>query len=288
MKFKTIFLAILVINLIVGLASALTISSVESMPGEINSGEKVTLSLTIENNLDQDVENVVVTLDLKDVPFAPYHSSNEVSFEKIKEDKEKTAEFDLIADSDAESMAYKIPVKISYTIGGNESLSEGVISLIINARSEIQVNVEDSLLIKGRNADLKIKVINSGLGNAKLLSVEIKPVVGIKITDNEKKYIGDIDSDDFDTADFKVKVSEKAPSIINLPVEISYRDSRNNEITEIKNVVLNIYTEKQAISLGLIKKSSVLNIIIGIVIFLILYFIYRKIKKARKRKEKEG
>ena len=86
MKFKTIFLAILVINLIVGLASALTISSVESMPGEINPGEKVTLSLTIENNLDQDVENVVVSLDLKDVPFAPYHSSNEVSFEKIKEE----------------------------------------------------------------------------------------------------------------------------------------------------------------------------------------------------------
>jgi len=282
-KIMSIILGILLISLV----SALTIQNVDIEPTEIAPGEKVAVSLDIENNLGEDAEDVTISLDLTDVPFAPYLSSNEESFDDIKDDKNKEVNFKLIAESGAESGVYKIPVKISYTLDGEEKSKQGTISLIINAQPNISV-VGESVLIKGENKELIIKVINSGLGEAKLLSLKLKNTIGLEVIGSNSAYIGDIDSDDFDTAEFKVRINENAPSSISLPVEINYRDSRNKEVTEIKNLVLRVYTEKQAVSLGLIKKSRTISVIIGIVVLIILFFVYRKIKKALNKKIREG
>ena len=272
------------------LASALTISSVSSNPTEIQPGEKVSLDLTIDNNLDNDATDVTVSLDLKDVPFAPYQSSSDANFDEVREDKSKNAGFNLIASSDAASGTYKIPVKISYTIGGVEKTGSGLISLIVVADAKLDLSVDNSVLIKGKNADLSLKITNSGLGEARLLNVKILQASGIKIIGSDSVYLGNIDSDDFDSADFKVSISENAGSIISLPVKINYRDSRNKEVEESKTLTLTVYTEKQALQLGLIQKSNTLSIILGIVVIIVLYLIYRRIKKARKKKklEQEG
>ncbi|MEK6820744.1 MAG: hypothetical protein AABX71_03470, partial [Nanoarchaeota archaeon] len=85
MKLKILSALILGIILL-NLASALTITSVSSNPDEVQPGEKVSLSIEIENNLDIDVTDVVVSLNLNgDVqknipaaPFSPYQSSSEI------------------------------------------------------------------------------------------------------------------------------------------------------------------------------------------------------------------
>lgn len=292
MKMKTkilisILAFILLASLLLNLVSALTITSVSSNPTEASPGGKVSLEITVENNLNNDATDVTILLDLTNLPFAPYQSSSQTTIGDLDEDDEENVEFDLIADSDANSGTYKIPVKISYTVNDELKDSSGLVSLIIVADSKLDLNTEDSLLIKGENSDLKIKIVNSGLGSARLLSIEIKPVIGIKNLGSGKVYIGDIDSDDFDTAVFKVSVSENAPSMINLPVEISYRDSRNNQINEVKSLAIKTYTEKQAVELGLIQKSNTITIIVSVLILIILYLIYRRIKKARKKRRLE-
>lgn len=282
---KTKILSLIIVSMfLINLVSALTITSVSSNPSEIKPGEKVSLSLLVENNLGEDVEDVSISLILDNLPFAPYQSSNEVSYDDIKEDREKEANFLLIADSDADSGTYKIPVKMSYYLNEKEE-TEGVISLIINAQAEIDISVDEAILIKGKNAELTVKIVNSGLGNARLLSLKLKPTIGIRIIGSDNVYIGDIDSDDFDTAEFKVAISENAPSTINIPVELKYRDSRNNEVKESKNLEVRTYTEKQAVQLGLIKKSNTIIIVVGIIVFIVLFIIYRRIRKARKRKK---
>lgn len=150
MKANKILLILgLVIVVQLCLASALTISSVTSNPAEIQPGEKVSLSLEIENKLDTDVTDVLISLDLTQVPFAPYQSSSQISYDEIREDRSKIAEFDLIANSNAESGTYKIPVKISYTLDDVEKTSSGLVSLMINAKPKLEVN-SDSTLIKGK------------------------------------------------------------------------------------------------------------------------------------------
>tara|TARA_Y100000310_G_scaffold329950_1_gene400727 strand:+ start:2091 stop:2966 length:876 start_codon:yes stop_codon:yes gene_type:complete len=281
-----ILLVIIGINLALSLVSGLTIDSVSSNPTEIKPGERVVVVLMIENNLDVDTEDVTVSLDLNNIPFAPYQSSNEVTYDDIKENREKEARYELIAEADAESGTYKIPVKITYTEEEENKENLGLISLIIKAEPRIKISVEDSILIKNQNTDLNLRIVNSGLGEARLLSLELNPGIGIKILGNNNIYIGDIESDDFDTADFQITISESAPSIVTLPVEISYRDSRNNEITENEDLKIRTYTEKQAISLGLIEKSNTRTIVVLIIVLIILYIIYRKLKKAiRKRKQ---
>ncbi|MCX6746754.1 MAG: hypothetical protein NTU63_01315 [Candidatus Pacearchaeota archaeon] len=293
MKNKILILLTAIVILQIYLASALIISSTTSNPAEVQPGETVKLDLTIKNDLNQDVEDVVVSLVLNNpanpLPFAPYQSSNEYKIDTINEDEHEIAKFNLIVFADANSGTYTIPVKVSYTESdtGNskEDVDLGLVSIIINAKPKIDVSLEGPVLIKGTNGKITIKVVNSGLGDTKFLSVSSSQVNGIQITGSNNVYIGNIDSNDFDTADFDVFVNADALSSINLPVKIIYTDSRNNQITKDETVLVKTYTTKEAISLGLIQKNNTVIILVFLVLAVILFFVYRRIrKKARNNK----
>ena len=73
--------------------SALTITSVITSPVEVAQGENTNVKIELDNDGDFDLEDVSVSLDLTNVPFAPYSSSSEVSFDELREGKSKTADF---------------------------------------------------------------------------------------------------------------------------------------------------------------------------------------------------
>lgn len=294
-KILTLFAAILIAQIY--LTSALAISSVTTSSDSIQPGEKISLTLGIRNDLNADLDNVVVSLDLsakvnpltgqvisQTVPFAPYQSSNEKRIDTINGDDSEKVSFDLIAFSDASSGTYLIPVKATYT-NGTTTVSEdlGSVSITINASPKIDVSLEDSILIKGQTGKVTIKIINSGLGESKFLNVKTGSVGGLKITSSDNVYIGNIDSNDFDNSDFNVFINANAPSIINLPIEITYRDFMNNELKEDKILSIKTYTEKEALSLGLIKSNNNLVIIISIISLIIAFLIFRRIRKKKKK-----
>ena len=296
-KFWILFVTLFVAQLY--LVSSLTITSVTSSPSEVQPGEKFSLDLKIENNLNQDIEDVVVSLELNgvnpttgqvisSVPFAPYQSSSEVRIDSISEDDKENANFDLMTFSDSASGTYTISVKISYTLSSNGTRIDdenlGVVSVIINAKPEIDISSEGGALIKGSKGKITIKIVNSGLGNAKFLGVSLKQIGGIQLTNSNKIYIGNIDSNDFDTADFNVFINADASSTINLPVELTYTDSRNKQITENKIISIKTYTVKEATNLGLISKNNTFLIIISMMGVLVLFLIYRRIKKKNRNK----
>jgi len=130
-------------------------------------------------------------------------------------------------------------------------------------------------------------ITNIGLTEAKYLNIKISETNGLKILGSKKVYIGNIESDDFDNAEFKVFIDKEAGSIINLPIELNYKDAVNEEYTEQISLKLKAYTVKEAIKLGLIKKNNT-GIYAGIVVGLvIIWFVYRKIKKRRRSKNKK-
>lgn len=276
------------------LASALTISSVSTNPSEVQPGEKVTLKLVIENDLNQNIENVVVTVNATSssaIPFAPYQSSNEERIDGIDEDDKEDVSFDLITLSDAKSGTYTIPITITYTLSEDEISGTpytGLVSIIINAKPNIEISSEGSALVKGTSGKITLKVVNSGLGEGKFMNMKIGKINGISLTSSDSVYMGNIDSNDFDSADFEVFVYSDSPSTINLPVEITYTDSRNNQITENKIVSIKSYTQKEAEALGLVSGNSTSWLIIGAIVLLIGYILYRRIKKRRKNKLSSG
>src|SRR3989344_5921840 len=99
-KIISLFILGLIIFSIIGfsfinLISALTVDSV-SFINEIKPGKTTTISIGLENDANEDIEDVSVILDLTELPFAPYNSASEYTIEKIKEGGIKSAEFEMI------------------------------------------------------------------------------------------------------------------------------------------------------------------------------------------------
>lgn len=268
--------------------SALTIKDISSSPNQVAPGGIVDVSIVVENTLTFDTENINVILDLTTAPFAPYESSSEKFLDSLDEGDKETFDFTLISLPQTDSGIYKIPVEITYQdLDGKSYSKSGLISLTVNAKPELKVSLEDSVvLIKGQEDVLSIKIVNSGLSSSKFTYLSTSDVTGMKILNSKEQYAGDINSDDFNTVEFQVYIDSTASGIITLPLTLKYKDATNKEFTETKTVTLNTYTTKEAQSLGLVKKPNYFLPIL-IIIVIIVYFIRKYIIKRKKIKEKK-
>lgn len=270
------------------IVSAVTIKDVSSIPNEIAPGEVASISIEIENIFEKDVKNLEVKLDLTEAPFAPYQSSSETFLDELNEGDEERFKFKLIVLPETASGVYKIPVKINYQYEEENRTKEELISLTVNSIPKLKASLEDSVvLIKGKENEIIIKVVNSGLSDTKFVYLEVSDISGIKFLTEKEQYIGDIDSDDFDSIKYQAYLSSDASNLINLPVTLKYRDATNKEYTEIKKITIKTYTLKEAQKLGLIESQSYTLYIIG-GIGIISFIIYRILKKRKLKKKREG
>jgi hypothetical protein len=291
---KTITILILGIYLfsLISMANALLISSVSTEPSEVAPGETSRVSLTLKNNDDFDIEEVSTSLDFTSVPFAPYNSGSDYLISEILSGKTKSAEFDVVALSNAVSGIYKIPVKIEYRESGQADgtpnlIKTSLISIMINSKPILEVSSEDGLLLKNQKNKVSLKIVNKGLSDAKFLEISIQGNSYVTIISQPKVYIGDVDSNDFQTVDFDIFFKSNAPNSIRLPATIVYKDISNKEYTETMDVTLKAYSNEQAVSLGLVQQNYTGLIIIGVIITIIIFFVVRTILKRRKQNNKE-
>ena len=268
------FVLIVLLASFVSLASGLTISEVSSNPIKVNPGEIAQLYITIENNLDSDAENVDVALELKDIPVAPYGSSSEQSIDKIRENKEEIFIFRLIADPNAASGIYKIPVKISYFVNGQKSEKSGTVSIIIESEPRITLHVE-GYLIQGLESKIVVRIVNDGLSDVKLASFSLGNIDRTQINSPSYEYIGNLDSDDEESVE--LKINTMANGVLLLPATLSYKDSNNKDYRVEENLIVPVYTKKEAESKGLVEKSNyTLYVVAGLIVVLIVFWRWRK------------
>jgi len=278
-----------ILALLIGNSSALIISSVSTTPQEIAPGEVSIVEIGVENNGEEDINDVSVSLNLKDIPFAPYLSSSEFNFDEIKNGKTRFADFKIRALSNAQSGIYKMPVSISYSEEGETKERDSLISIAINSQPIIDAQVEEGLLLKGTENTLAVRMVNKGLSDIKFLEIDLEKGSDYSALSPEKVYIGDLDSDDFDSAEFKINIKENSPTNLKIPVTIRYKDSLNKEYEEKINLDAKVYSKEQAIQLGLIQQNNTFIYIVIAVVLIIAYLIYRRVRKRIKRKkEKEG
>ena len=261
---------------------ALTIDSV-AIADEIQPGKTTRVTIGLDNDADEDIEDVSVTLNLVDVPFAPFDSASEYSIDEIEEDDTEFAEFEIIALNNAQAGIYKIPVRITYVQDGDDKIKNSLISIVVDSKPEIDVGAEDGLLLKGKDNEFFVKITNKGLSDAKFVEIEVGSGQYNLLVGN-KQYIGDIDSDDFDSVKLNAFFDRNVGNSVNLPVTVIYRDDLNNQYREDFNVNLDLYTEDRAVELGLMERQVGKSYIVGIVLIVVLYFIYRRLKKKLKNK----
>lgn len=272
-KFVSILLlAVMVIPLV---NAQIAVSSFTLQPQTVVPGGETSIDLTLENVGDVDIENVIVTLDLSNVPFVPVGSSNEKIIEEIDDGREERVAFRVKTLSTTEPSTYKIPVIISYTGASKTSL----ISIEVTAKAHLDLLLDKSELVKvNDNGKVTLKFVNDGLSQIKNLKVTLKESPLYQITSPGTLFIGEVDVGDFETEEFTIIPLSEDPI---LAVELEYRDAANNLFKESKLIKIPVYTSEEATRLGLVESPSLLWPIVSVVIILAAIILYRRRKKRK-------
>ena len=282
MKTKILFLMLAFLVLTSSAyANSITISSVTSRPSEIQPGNRVDISVRLENQGDVDIKDISVSLDLDDdnLPFIPVGSAAKKVIKKIDEDESGTVEFTLMSSPDAKPDTYKIPIIVSYKDNDDSIEEKSVIGLVVESLPVLSIAVEESDIFRvGQIGEVTVRFVNKGLGDVKFLTAELSKSSNYDILSANTVYIGNVGPDDFETASFKMRFNNRIGQI---PLNVEYRDNKNKLFEQTFNLEFPLYSEKEAIELGLENKSQT-GMYIGIAVVIILFFLYRRYRKRKR------
>lgn len=247
-------------------------------------GEQGKIEIEIENNDNFDIEDVSFALNLENLPFTSVGSS-EKNIDEIDEDDDETVSFTLKASTDIQPGDYNIPYLVKYlNVDDDEDLEkEGSFGLRVSAKTEVDfaIEVRDNAIV-GQEGRISLEIINKGLAGIKSVYVEIEPQ-GFELLSKDKVFIGTINAEDTDLASFDVIYNSAKPS---LKTKVSYKDFDNNAQVEQVILPFKAYTRQEALELGLMQKNNSWMYIGIVVIIIIAWIVWRRIRKKRKNKKK--
>ncbi|MFH0868022.1 MAG: COG1361 S-layer family protein [Candidatus Woesearchaeota archaeon] len=264
----------------------LLLDRVVSNPSVIKPGEKATVDITFKNIAEILLKKIRVKIKLGGVPLAPLGSTNEKVIDKIDKNEEANVVFDLIGEPDAQSGIYKVPVEFVYFDGlGNSYSRNSTIGLVIGSEPDLAVNIDSTTIQQaGSPGEVSIKIVNKDVNEIKFLNVKLVESDDYTIISPEDVYVGNIDSDDYETAEFKLFVKNKKKENVLLPILLEYRDANNKEYIENIKLELPLYTTSEAKQLGLAEGNGKVGFFVVIAVVVAGLFAYRRWRKGKKKK----
>lgn len=262
----------------------------EVMNPELSAGEEGFLRLKFKNlaktylkniKVSLDIENYVVGTSIVEFPFSIIDSGKTKTIETLAPGETTNLEFSIKAENAALSDIYKVPMSINYMdeLDVEYSLSE-MISVLVMSDPNLEVILDSSSIsAESETGSIVFKIINKGFGEVKFLTLDVEETDEFEIiSQSSSEYVGNLESDDFDTAEFEIFLKSQSNKI-NIPVQISYWDD-NNELKQFKDYVdLKVFSSDKLNGV----KSNNLNyfLIIGLIVIIsgVVYF-RRKRKKA--------
>jgi hypothetical protein len=274
---KQILTTIFAIFISLSFASALSVNADYT---SIFPGEEGKVNVDLHNNDNFDVEFVSIELNLGALPFIAVGSS-EKSVDEINEDDKESVTFTIKPSTGIIPGDYEIPYTLKYTNvdTGISTTKTGSFGLRVSAKTELAFSVESKNNVIDQKGKITLKIVNKGLGEVKFVSVQIFPQ-GYDLLSADTIYIGNIASDDSDTASFDVFFNTLSPSAY---AKITYKDIDNKDQSKTITLPVNVYTQEKALELGIIQKSNTLLYTGIIIVLLLIWFVYRKIKKRNKK-----
>jgi len=261
--------------------AVLSIENIEINPAEIVPGSTATIKLELENLAYSTMSDIKVKLDLSSasLPFAPFNSASEKNLFQLKVGGKHIFSFDIIAFPGAEAQIYKVPVNITYydNVGTTYSKSD-LIGVIVNSKPDIKVVVDSTtLLTEKRIGDIVLKIVNKGLNDVKLMNMKLSETDDFEILSaSNEEYIGNLDSDDFETVDFRILL--KGKELVEIPITLEYMDNNNNFYEENLNLKLKIHSAEK---LGESNGKAGIYFVVVVVVAVVAFIIYRRRKKKK-------
>ena len=128
---------------------------------------------------------------------------------------------------------------------------------------------------------MTFNIINKGVSDAKFLTITVLPSADYEVISPNDMYLGNLDSDDYETAQFKIKLNKIAGKSVNIPIRLEYADINNQRYVDDGQISLRVYSGSE------LKQISGGNGYIGWIGLIILivagFFYYRHRKKNLKK-----
>lgn len=265
----------------------LDIEKVTTTPSRVQPGEFTDLQIHVKNLADSRLKDLAFSLDFNNLDISPASSSNEKTITSIPARGNATVSFRVVVDSDAESRVYKIPLAIHYFDEvGTEYNKSSTIGLVVYGEPEYFLNIESSdVFTKNKKGEVVVSISNTAASEMKFVSMELKSNDNYTVISTPKIYLGNIKSDDEETADFTIQ-TKKVTGMVPLDVVVEYKDAYNKYFKSEEQVPLRVYTGREAALYGLTAKVSPVSTILTLspVILVGLFWFYN-IRDCWKKKK---
>jgi len=246
--------------------NVLEVESVE-FPEKAAPGSSNQMQLTLNNPTSGQLKNIQLSLDLsEELPMATSQSSTK-NIVNIEPEKSQTVNYTLNIDESAENGVYKLPISISFENEAGTQFEQSTttgINVGGQPRLEAALNT-DTTLSDGATEEITFRLVNRGHGSADFVSMKLNESRTIDVVGNDEVYIGSMDSDDFQTASFRVNVNAETESLdidtLELPVILEYTDSEGQQ-TEKQTVETDLYSQQELQQYGLASSGSIIPIVV--------------------------
>lgn len=231
----------------------ITVLSAESNRA-LKAGTQESFNVELKNLGKSLLKNIRVKLDLNDIPVTPISESNEKVISSLSSNQAVKLSFEVVADSTANSGIYKAPLLLEFIDdSGREYLKEAVVGLLVYDRPEFSLALRETEVYTPDSAgEVVLSISNTGPSEIKFMTMELLETADYSVISAPLVYLGNLEADDFETAEFDIRTNKGTLEDVNLEVRLTYKDSLNKEIVSDEIVQLPLYSSSQAKKLGLV------------------------------------
>jgi len=279
--------------------AVLAINQIKTEPDKIVPGTETKVTFVLDNLADNALMDIKLNLGIltevstatavtfRELPFTPIGSGNEQTLKKLEAGKIAEITFNIFTDADAASKVYKVPYNLTYSDASGADFSRaGIVGWLVESEPDLTVNIDKTEVYSaGAKGNIDIKLVNKGFSDIKFLDVKLTEGNGFTLLSNPEVYIGKLDSDDYETAEYTLMVSSDAKDKITLPLHVEYRDANGQLFVKDLPLELKLFSGAELKQRTNGNASPLPAIIIVAVIVIAGILIFRRIKKGKKKKE---
>ena len=254
---------------------------IASSPTPIPQGTVGDIKVSLRNEDTSLLKDLRVTLNLPSF-FVPIGSTNEKKLQTLAPKQESLLVFQIMPLGDAESRAYSIPIELEYSDKvGNLQTRNQSLGILIGEAPAFDVNLEESTIVKsGSKGKVVLSIANVGLSELKFLTLELLPGTGYAVLGPTKSYVGNLESDDFETVEYQLFATQSGQ--IPLSLRLRYKDAYNREQETQVDVPFTVFSTWQAWRYGIDgTQGNAWKVVVYIVLALFVYFTYREWRRER-------
>ncbi len=255
------------------------IREIYTEPDAISPGDSGMLNMKIQNIADFEIYDIRVKLNLPS-GISLLNDISRIKIAKLVSGEIEDLQYQLIVSPTASEGIYESSYTINYINNlGDEREDVDNFTIIVKSTPNIFVKIEDSEVYKkSYTGDVTFKFINNEIAEVKYLTVELKDSIDYDIISGSREYIGDLDSDDFESVSFRVRVTNEDKKEIVFQLKVTYKDALNNNYEQVLNAKLIM---RSGVELGKGNGTSYTTIFIVLLAVVGGYFWYRRHKKKK-------